>query len=143
LKAVSLAKIEQQKQIQLENIQKNKEAALERLDKEYETWDKAKRSFGYIGISFLVFIFSSIFGNDFIKLCIYLCNGLREWWRRRRNIQHQNENENLRRREAEERRVQIELERVNADLLEKKLEKVYFKLVEVNAKNNRKIQTTQ
>ena len=76
--------------------------------------------------------------NDLVKFSIYYWNDLREWWRRRRNIQEQNGNQRQIKREDEERRVQIEMERVNADLLEEKLERVYFKLVQENAKNKRK-----
>jgi hypothetical protein len=60
-------------------------------------------------------------------------NGWREWWRIRRNIQEQNENA------IQQEQVKIEMERViNTDLLEEKLERVYFKLVELNGKNKRR-----
>ncbi len=126
--AAGRAKIEQQKQTALANIEKKKEAALNKLNIQYANADKAKKSFGYIGITFLIVLFKSIFLNDFVKLCIYYFNGLREWWRRKRNIQEQNENA------IQQEQVKIEMERViNSDLLEEKLERVYFKLVELNA----------
>ncbi len=66
-------------------------------------------------------------------MCIYYLNGWREWWRIRRNIQEQNENA------IQQEQVKIEMERViNTDLLEEKLERVYFKLVELNGKNKRR-----
>ena len=70
--------------------------------------------------------------NDLIKFCIYYFNGLREWWRRRRNIQQQNENVI-----QPEQAVQIEVDRVYGEELEERLERVYFKLVKVNAKSNK------
>jgi len=63
----------------LASIQTQKEARLKKLDIEYETWDKAKSSFGYIGITFLVILFGSVFGNDLLKMCIYLFNELIIW----------------------------------------------------------------
>ena len=124
------AKIEQQKQTALANIQKNREAALTALTIQYANADKAKTSFGFIGITFLVVLFGSIILNDFIKLCIYLYNDLREWWRRRENIQQQNENEN----QLEQ--VQIEIDRVYGEELEERLERVYLRLLEVNSRRN-------
>ncbi len=124
--AAGRARIEQQKKTALENIEKNKEAALTALNIQYAIADKAKKSFGYIGITCLVVLFGSIFLNDFIKLCIYYFNGLREWWRMRRNIQEENENEN------QPEQVQIEIDPVYGDDLEDKLQRVYIKLLEVN-----------
>ena len=105
------------------------------MDIKYASADKAKTSFGYIGITFLVAIFGSIFLNDLIKVCIYYCDGLRVWWRRRRNrrvdiIQNQRQRE-----EQEREQIRIEMERINTDELEEKLQQVYFKLAEVNARN--------
>ena len=113
------------------NIQKNREAALTALNIQYANADKAKTSFGYIGITFLVVLFGSIFLNDYIRFCIYLFNGWREWWRRRRNIQEQNENEN------QPEQVQIEMDRVYGDDLEEKLEKFHLQLVKALAKSKR------
>ena len=128
--AAGRAKIEQQKQTALANIQKNREAALTALTIQYANADKAKTSFGFIGITFLFVLFGSIILNDFIKLCIYLYNDLREWWRRRENIQQQNENEN----QLEQ--VQIEIDRVYGEELEERLERVYLRLLEVNSRRN-------
>ena len=129
--AAGRAKIEELKQTALTNIQKNRDAALKQLDIHYASADKAKTSFGYIGISFLAFIFGSVFANDFLKLCVYYFSRLRVWWRQRRlnnnnnNIREQNQRENE--------HVQIELERSHADDLEKRLERVYIRLVQANA----------
>jgi len=108
----------------LANIQKNKEAALTALNIQYANAEKAKTSFGYIGITFLTVLFGSIFLNDFIKLCIY-------FYRCRGNVNRENPNQiNC---EREEHQAQIEMDRVCGDELEDKLERVYFRLLEVNA----------
>ena len=132
--AAGRARIEQQKQTAMANIQKNREAALTALNIQYANADKAKTSFGYIGITFLVVLFGSIFLNDFIKLCIYLHNDLREWWRGNENDgQEQLNNRN----NETEQEVQIEMDRIYGEDLEEKLERVYFKLLEVNANKRR------
>ena len=85
---IGRAKIEHKKQIELENIQTQKLTRLKQLDIKYETADKAKTSFGYIGITFLTVLFGTIFLNDFLKVCIYYFNHLREWWRRNNDREH-------------------------------------------------------
>ena len=76
-------------------------------------------------------------------MCIYYFNRLRIWWRRRRT-QKQNNIENERARgEQEQERIRIEMERTQIDELEKRLERVYFKLVEVNAIHTSEIQTIE
>jgi hypothetical protein len=112
----------------LANIQKNREAALKQLDTQYASADKAKTSFGYIGITFLSVLFGSIFGNDFIKLCIYY---YREWRQRRRNIY--NNNNNQRDREEVGNQIRIEMDRINLDDLEARLAMAYIKLKKANA----------
>ena len=126
------ARIEEQKQEALTNIQKNKDASLKQLDIEYANWDKAKQSFGYIGIAFLTVLFGSVFGNDLIKLFAHYFNRLRDWWRQRRNMNDQREME---RDEVEQEQVQLELEQEYADNLEQRLEQVYLRLVQANANN--------
>ena len=137
--AAGRARIEQQKQIALANIQKNKETALTALNIQYANADKVKTSFGYIGITFLVVLFGSIFMNDLIKLCIYYWNGLREWWRGNENDQEQLNNRN----NQIVQEVQIEMDRVYGEDLEEKLERVYIKLLEVNVNRKRNINETQ
>ena len=137
--AAGRARIEQQKQTALANIEKNKEAALTALNIQYANADKAKTSFGYIGITFLVVLFGSIFMNDLIKLCIYYFNGLKEWWRGNENDQEQLNNRN----NQIVQEVQIEMDRVYGEDLEEKLERVYIKLLEVNVNRKRNINETQ
>ncbi len=132
--AKALARIEEQKQTALTNIQTNKETTLKQLDIEYANWDKAKTSFGYIGITFLTVLFGTIFGNDLIKVFIHYLSHLRGWWRqRRRNINIQREQRE--REEVDQEQVQIELDQEYADNLEESLERVYLRLVQANANN--------
>ncbi len=139
LSAAGRARIEQQKQNALTNIQKNKEAALKQLDIEYANWDKAKTSFGYIGITFLGVLCGSIFGNDLFKLCIHHFRELRIWWRKRRIEKKRDREENKNTLEvANKDEIVLELERTYADDLEESMEKVYFKLVKSNAMNKNK-----
>jgi hypothetical protein len=126
---IGRARIEQQKQTALTNIQKSKNATLKQLDIEYASADKAKTSFGYIGITFLGVLFGSIFGNDFIKLCIYYFRELRQ--RRRNIIIHNNNQRDID--EEVEHQVQIEMDRIHLDDLEARLEMVYVKLKKANA----------
>ena len=132
--AAGRARIEQQKQTALANIEKNKEAALTALNIQYAAADKAKTSFGYIGVTFLVVLFGSIFLNDFIKFCIYLFNDLREWWRVKKENKEIAKRTKNTQKEKDEQAIFLQIE--NRDL-EEKLERVYFKLVEVNAKKSR------
>ncbi len=138
--AAGRAKIEQQKQKALTNIQKNKEAALTALTIQYANADKAKTSFGYIGITFLVVLFGSVFLNDFIKLCIYYFNGLREWWRG--NVVREQMN-NLNNEREEEDQIHIEMNDDYDEDLEDKLERVYFRLLELNQNRRRNLDETQ
>jgi hypothetical protein len=119
----------------LTNIKKNKDAALKQLDIQYATADKAKTSFGYIGVTFLACLFGSVFANDFLKLFLHYFNRLRDWWRQRRNINQNNADQREQVEEEEENQVQLEIDRDYADDLEQKLEAFYFKLVETNANN--------
>ncbi len=119
------------------NIQKNRDAALKQLDIQYASADKAKKSFGFIGITFLACLFGSIFANDFIKLCLYYFRHLRDlwrrWWQRRKEAK-----ENRDKLEENKNEIVLELEQTYADDLEESIEKVYFKLVKANAMNNKK-----
>ncbi len=126
------ARIEEQKQTALANIKKNKDAALKQLDIQYATADKAKMSFGYIGIAFLTVLFGSVFGNDLVKIFAHYFNRLREWWRQRRNMNDQRE---IERDEAEQEQVQLELDQEYADNLEESLARVYLRLVQASANN--------
>ena len=127
------ARIEQQKQIELANIETKKQENIKKINIVYETRVKAAKTIGYIGVAFLVVLFGSIFLNDLIKLCIYLFNGMREWWReKKRHEENQNQINS-----GKEEHVQLEMDHVYGDDLEEKLEKVYFRLLEVNSNQKR------
>jgi hypothetical protein len=111
----------------LTNIQKNKEARLKELNIDYKSWDQAKTSFGYIGITFLGCLFGSIFLNDFIKVCIYYFSKLRYFWRDWRQNRNELEEVNAENKENDE--VILELDQVYADSLDESLEKFYIKLL--------------
>ncbi len=114
------------------NIQKNRDAALKQLDIQYASADKAKTSFGFIGITFLGALFGSVFLNDFIKLFSYYFSDLRDtwrrWWRRKREAK---ENEEKRNKDE----TILEMKQAYEDDLEDTMDRVYFKLVQTNAKN--------
>ncbi len=86
--------------------------------------------FGYIGISCLVALFGTIFGNDLFKLCAYNFNRSRVWCRQRLN---NNNNSIKEENQRENEQVQIELERTHAEELEKRLERVDIRLLQENA----------
>ena len=122
------ALIQQQQQAALDKIQKNKEAALKQLDIKYASADKARQSFGYIGIISLSLLFGVIILNDLFKLCKYIHNEINEYWYEE-NIENEEEFEN------------DENGKFNDDIvldmdqeLEEKLENVYFSLVKAHAK---------
>ncbi len=136
--ATGRTRIQEQKQTALANIQKNKEAALKQLDIEYANWDKAKTSFGYIGITFLTVLFGSIFGNDLIKVFIHYLSHLRGWYTRRISIKKDEKKTN------ENGDAIVEMSQAYDDeLLEERLEKVYFNLVKTNAKRSHEIENNK
>jgi hypothetical protein len=102
------------------------------LDIQYASADKAKTSFGYIGITFLACLFGSIFLDDFIKLCLYYFGDLRDlwrrWWQRRKEAKENEEQEN-------KDETILEMRQTYEDNLEDTMDRVYFKLVKSNAKN--------
>ena len=130
--AAGRARIEQQKQAELANIQKKKEAALNALNIQYATADKAKTSFGFTGVIFLTVLFGSILGNDLLKVCSYCCNGLGRWWRKKKENDMNKKVENDVKKTDE---IIVDLK--DQDDLDETLEKVYFKLVKINAINRR------
>ncbi len=112
-------------------IEKRRIEALEKLNIKYEHWDKAAKSFGYIGITSLVLLFTIIFGNDLIKLISFYFNEFKQYLNNRKETKKLKEEP-----KEEEDNVQIQMEL--SEKLEQDLEKVYFKLVKVNATNKRK-----
>jgi hypothetical protein len=101
------------------------------LDIEYASADKAKQSFGYIGITFLAVLFGSIFGNDLIKLCIHYFNHLKNWWQRKQEIKEERQSQDKQNKDE----IVLELGQMYTDELEDSLEKVYFKLLKAKNRN--------
>ena len=80
--------------------------------------------------------------NDFLKVCIYYFNHLREWWRGNDDREQDNIGDhNQEERQRDEEQVQIEMEHVYGEELEEKLGRVYIRLLEVNANRRRRNQT--
>jgi len=132
LTAASRARIQEQKQTALSIIQTNKQIRLKQLDIDYKSWDQAKTSFGYIGITFLTVLFGSIFANDLAKVFIHYFGHLRDWYTSRISIKIDEKKIN------ETGDVIVEMSQAyDGDLLEERLERVYFSLVKTNAKNKK------
>ena len=117
-------------------IEKRRIEALEKLNIKYAHWDKAAKSFGYIGITSIVLLFGSIFGNDLIKLISFYFNEFKQYLKKRKETKEEPKEETKKKKEEEEQNVRIQMEL--SEKLEQDLEKVYFKLVKVNAINKRK-----
>ena len=130
---IGRARIEQQKKVELAKIQAKKESRLEQLDIDYETVDKIRKTFGYIGMAFLTILFGSIFGNDLIKVLVYYFNGLKEWWGEKK----QQEEEELKQTEEKSNEKRLEINQTKYDDIDEDLERFYFKLVKLNAINRR------
>ncbi len=64
---------------------------MKKLDVYYKSWDQARTSFGYIGITFLAVLFGGVFVNDFAKVCIHYFGHLRDLWRRKRETENNKE----------------------------------------------------
>ena len=77
--AAGRARIEEQKEIELAKIGTRRIEALEKLNIKYKHWDKAAKSFCYIGITSIVLLFSIIFGNDLIKLVSFYFNKFKQY----------------------------------------------------------------
>ena len=129
LAAAGRARIEKQKEIDLAKIETRRIEALEKLNIKYEHWDKAAKTIGYIGITSLFLLFSIIFGNDLIKLISFYFNEFKQYLKKRKETTKVEE-------EPKEENVRIQME--YSKKLGQNLEKVYFKLVKVNAINKRK-----
>ena len=106
---------------------------MKQLDIDYKSWDQARTSIGYIGITFVAVLFGGVFVNDFVKVCIHYFGHLRDLWRRKREAENNKEEENGKR--CKERDVILEIDQEYADELEESLEKVYIKLLKSKQKS--------
>jgi hypothetical protein len=106
---------------------------LAKLNIQYQTADKAKKTFGYIGIISLTLLVSVILLNDLAKLCnaIYILwteNGSEP----QRETSRRDKEEN-----GEENELQIEVDRMYSKDLEMKLKQVHLKLIKAVATNRK------
>ena len=123
------ALIEQSRLIQLADIEANRKAALARLNIQYAIADKAKTSFGYIGIISLCLIWSAFILNDmpsFIRLCFEIAKDLLKE-RREQNIIEKKE------REIKQVTIQMEEELYSQELKEK-LDRIHLQLIKACAR---------
>ena len=124
------AKIEKSRLEQIAKIEANRKEELDRLNLQYATADKAKTSFGIIGILCITLTLGSIILNDLVKLFKEIFDEIRERW-----IKNKKERE---RKVNDIEQVRIELEEDEENLkysqdLEEKLEEIHFKLVKACA----------
>ena len=123
------AAIEKSRLTQLAQIETNKQTALKQLSVKYASADKAKKSFGYIGIISLCSLWGVIILNDLVKLVRLLYFILKDYSkedskRRRVNMNQQND------------QIKIELDKIYSEQLEDNLEKFYIKLIKAKANRN-------
>ncbi len=117
-------------QEQLTIIETKRKEAIDQLNIKYETADKVKKSFGYIGIIFLSSIWFLIILNDLMKL-FHLC------FEETKSLLREKQQENMKIKE-EQKQVKIQLEeeeneRYSNDL-EEKLDKIHLQLLKACAK---------
>ena len=117
---------------QLATIETNRKAALVSLSIQFASADKAKTSFGYIGIISLSTLFSVIFLNDLWKLCIYIA------FRVRRHFRQEKQQRRVADHAENPRQVEIEMERVYAEDLERKLERFHVALIRAHQEHDRR-----
>jgi hypothetical protein len=117
-------------QEQLTIIETKRKEAIDQLNIKYETADKVKKSFGYIGIIFLSSIWFLIILNDLMKL-FHLC------YEETNSLIREKQQENMKIRE-EQKQVKIQLEEDEnheySNDLEEKLDKIHLQLVKACAK---------
>ncbi len=126
LAIVGRANIAKSQQQQLANIETKRKEALAQLNIKYESADKAKTSFGYIGIIFLSSIWFLIIGNDLMKL-FQLC------YEETKSLLSEKQQEDNKIKEEQE-QVKIQLEDEYSNDLGEKLDKIHLQLVKACAK---------
>lgn len=118
--------IEKNRLIQLANIETNRKEALAKLNLQYATADKAKTTFGYIGILFNVFIWVCIILNDLIKLVGVFYDETKNYLKEKREQKENHKRENV--------NVNIQMEIESSEQLQEKLDKFHIQLVKACAK---------
>ena len=122
---VGRAKIEKSRLEKMAQIEENRKAALASLNIKYASADKAKTSFGFIGITFLGVLWSAIILNDLAKLFRLCYEETRELLKERREQHHNEKNE----KEFDQVTIHLEDDEKYLDDLEEKLDKVHWQLV--------------
>ena len=118
--------IEKNRLIRLVNIEKNRKEALAKLNLQYATADKAKTTFGYIGIMFNAFIWGCIIINDLMKLVGFFYDESKIYLKEKREQKENRKRENV--------NANIQMEIVRSEQLQEKLDKFHIKLVKACAK---------
>ena len=118
--------IEKNRLIQLANIETNRKEALAKLNLQYATADKAKTTFGYIGILFNVFIWVCIILNDLMKLVGVFYDETKNYLKEKREQKENHKRENV--------NVNIQMEIESSEQLQEKLDKFHIQLVKACAK---------
>lgn len=131
---IGRAKIEKAKQEQLAKIETRRQEALLALNIKYADADKAKTTFGYIGIVSLSILYGSFILNDLFKLLVACFRVMRS-----KNDQDENQTNQ----QSEEREEDKDEECKYGEELEEKLENFHFHLVKAIAKNRRLKQTRE
>ena len=100
------------------------------LNKKFASTDRAKSSFGYIGIISLSILFGSLFLNDFVRVirCLY--------FKCIRSLQVKDNEQNISARESNwdfisSNQISLEIERSYSSYLDNRLERVHKHLIQV------------
>ena len=113
------------------SIETKRQQALKELDIKYSTADKAKKSFGYIGIISLSILYGIILLNDLIKLFGAINDYLRNFFEEDDEMNElANEDDEL----SKQDEAKIEMEQIYLEDLNEKLERFHQKLIRAKAK---------
>jgi hypothetical protein len=135
LAIIGRANIAKRQQEQLANIETKRQAALTQLNIKYAAADKVKKSFGYIGIISLSFLYGIILLNDLAKLIEIVYEDIKAILRNRKEM---SENEKLKDIDETD-QITIELEKQSeySRGLEEKLDKFHLQLVKALVKSKK------
>jgi hypothetical protein len=127
LALIGRARIEKNRLEQIAKIEERRKEALATLNIKYESADKVKTSFGYIGIISLCLLWSVFILNDLGKLLVVCYEETKDLLKERRQIKEKKQNEID--------QVKIELEQEEDDQylqnLDEKLNKIHLQLIKV------------
>jgi hypothetical protein len=126
---VGRARIEKKRVEQIAEIEVRRKEALATLNKKYESADKVKHSFGYIGIISLCLLWTMFILNDLGKLLVLCYEETKDLLKERRQIKDKKQNE------IDQVKIELEQEEDGEYLqnLEEKLDKVHLQLIKACA----------